>query len=272
MLYLIATPIGNLGDITLRAIETLRAADAVFCEDTRRTASLLTHLGIEKPLISCHAHNERMRSEQLVAMLSEGKEIAYVSDAGMPAVSDPGAVLVRACLAHDLPFTVVPGASAVLTAAVLSGLDPQPFSFFGFLPRETKPKNEMLDAIAKTAHLCILYESPHRVCATLKALHERLGDCDAAVLRELTKKFETACRGTLSELIARFREEPKGECVICVLPKCREGEGADPHALLDELLKSLSVKDAAAVAAERLHISKKQAYALALEHRAKEER
>ena len=272
MLYLIATPIGNLGDITLRAIETLKSCDEIYCEDTRRTAQLLNHLGIEKPLYSCHTHNERMRSEAVAAALRQGKEIAYVSDAGMPGVSDPGAILVQTCIEQGLPYTVAPGASAVLTAAVLCGLPPQPFSFFGFLPRETKPRREMLDTIAKTPHLCILYESPHRVQSSLIDLRERLGNVRAAVLRELTKKFETVYRGTLSELIETFVEEPKGECVIAVLPEPDSAEGtADPNELMDALLQSLSVKDAASVAAEKLHISKKQAYALALERKAQQE-
>ncbi len=264
MLYLVATPIGNLGDITLRAIETLKGADIVFCEDTRRTAQLLHHLGIEKPLKSCEMHSEAQESENVVRLLKEGREVVYVSDAGMPGVSDPGAILVRACVENDLPFTVVPGASAVLTAAVLSGLAPQPFSFFGFLPRETKPRADVLTEIAQTPHLCILYESPHRVQATLKDLYERLGDADAAVLRELTKKFESAYRGKLSALIDTFAEEPKGECVICVLPAPQKAAATDPDALIDELLQTLSVKDAAAVAAQRLHIPKKEAYAMAL--------
>ncbi|MBR0081247.1 MAG: 16S rRNA (cytidine(1402)-2'-O)-methyltransferase [Clostridia bacterium] len=269
MLYLVATPIGNLGDITLRAIETLRACDAVYCEDTRRTAQLMNHLGIEKPLYSCHTHNERMRSVEIIAALREGKELAYVSDAGMPGVSDPGAILAQACVENSLPYTVVPGASAVLTAAVLSGLPPQPFSFFGFLPRETKPRRELLDTIANTPHLCLLYESPHRVRASLQDLCDRLGDVRAAVLRELTKKFESVYRGRLSELIELFAEEPKGECVIAVLPEpSASSDAVDPNACMDVLLETLSVKDAAAAAAERLHIPKKQAYALALERKA----
>lgn len=271
MLYLVATPIGNLGDITYRAAEVLKECDAIYCEDTRRTAQLLNHLGIEKPLISCHTHNERMRSEQVVAALKEGKQIVYASDAGMPGISDPGAILVSACIENGLDVTVVPGASAVLTAAVLSGLPPQPFTFYGFLPRETKPRREMIEAIAKTPHLCILYESPHRVRETLQDLMERLGDCRAAVLRELTKKFETAYRGQLSELITAFETEPKGECVIAVLPEAENVQAdTDPDELMDTLLATMSVKDAAACAAERLHISKKAAYALALARKEKE--
>lgn len=267
MLYLVATPIGNLGDITYRAVETFRACDAVYCEDTRRTGQLLTYLGIEKPLFSCHTHNERMRSAEIAARLQAGEEIVYASDAGMPGVSDPGAILVQACIENGLPFTVIPGASAVLTAAVLSGLPTNHFSFFGFLPRETKPRNAILDTIANTTHTCLLYESPHRVLGTLILLRDRLGDVSGAVLRELTKKFESAHRGTLSELIELFETEPKGECVIAVLPVPKESESLDPKTLFGQLLETMSVRDAAAVAAETLHIPKKQAYAMALKYK-----
>ena len=266
MLYLVATPIGNLGDLSTRAVETLRAVDAIYCEDTRHTGLLLQHFGIQKPLRSLHTHNERERTAEVVAALKDGKEIAYVSDAGMPGVSDPGAMLVEACQSEELPCTVIPGASAVLIAAVLSGLPAQPFSFFGFLPREAKPRREMLDAIAPIRHQVILYESPHRVQATLKDLLDRFGDGPAAVLRELTKKFETVERGTLSSLIERFSEEPKGECVICFVPAVpQQTDAPDLDALLSELLQTESVKDAAAIAAERLELPKKQVYKRALE-------
>lgn len=265
MLYLVATPIGNLQDITLRALETFRACDTVYCEDTRVTQQLLRHYSIEKPLVSCHAHNEKARSGEVVRALLEGKEIVYVSDAGMPGISDPGAALISACIENDLPFTVLPGASAVLTAAILSGIEARPFTFFGFLPRETKPRREVLERIAGAEHLCILYESPHRVQDTLRDLYDCLGDCRAAVLRELTKKFESAYRGTLSELIGQFETEPKGECVITVLPEKRNRENVtDPEALIDALLETMSVKDAAAEAAKTLGIPKKEAYSLAL--------
>ena len=266
MLYLVATPIGNLGDLSTRAVETLRAVDAIYCEDTRHTGLLLQHFGIQKPLRSLHTHNERERTAEVVAALKDGKEIAYVSDAGMPGVSDPGAMLVEACQSEGLPSTVIPGASAVLIAAVLSGLPAQPFSFFGFLPREAKPRRETLDAIAPLRHQVILYESPHRVQATLRDLLDRFGDGPAAVLRELTKKFETVVKGSLSELVERFSEEPKGECVICFIPGQKEDADApDLDALLKALLETESVKDAAAIAAERLNLPKKQVYKRALE-------
>lgn len=266
MLYLVATPIGNLGDMSARAIETLNAADLIYCEDTRHTGLLLQHFGIDKPTRSLHTHNERERTEEVIEALKAGKTIAYVSDAGMPGVSDPGAMLVETCQNEGLPCTVIPGASAVVIAAVLSGLPAQPFSFFGFLPREAKPRREMLDAIAPIRHQVILYESPHRVQATLRDLLDRFGDGPAAVLRELTKKFETVVKGSLSELVERFSEEPKGECVICFVPgQKEEAEAPDLDALLQKLLETESVKDAATIAAERLKLPKKQVYKRALE-------
>ena len=262
MLYLVATPIGNLGDFSPRAVEALSTVDIIYCEDTRHTGLLLNHFSIKKPMRSLHTHNERERTEEVVSALKDGRDIAYVSDAGMPGISDPGAMLVEACQREGLSHTVIPGPSAAVIAAVLSGLPAQPFSFFGFLPRETKPRREMLDAIAALHHQVILYESPHRVQATLKDLYNRFGDGPAAVLRELTKKFETVVTGSLSELIERFSEEPKGECVICFIPG-QKAEDAVPDldALLIDLLKTESVKDAAAIAAERLSLPKSRSIA-----------
>lgn len=267
MLYLVATPIGNLGDISYRAVETIRTADAIYCEDTRRTLQLLRYLEIEKPVVSLHEHNERSRSEEVVRRLKDGETIVYVSDAGMPAISDPGALLVEACILAEQPFTVVPGASAVLTAAILSGLPPQPFTFFGFLPRSGKERKEVLSRIQSTPHLCLLYESPHRVAKTLADLYEWVGDSPAAVLRELTKKFESVYRGTLSVLMEQFCEEPKGECVIAVLPQEKEEEEFDLDAALRELLLTHSTKDAAAIVASTHSVPKKVAYERALKLR-----
>ena len=268
MLYLCATPIGNLGDITLRVIDALKECDAVYCEDTRHTLQLLNHLGIEKPLHACHQHNERAKAAEIAELLRGGKTIVYASDAGMPGVSDPGAALVETCVQSDLPFTVLPGASAVLTAAVMSGLPPQPFTFYGFLPRETKPRKETLAEIAACGHLAILYESPRRVQKTLEALLSACGDRHAAVLRELTKKFEEARRGALSELIPRYDEPPKGECVIAVYcPRlaAETTEAALDAALQKALSRGMSTRDAAAAAALELGVPKKQAYQRALE-------
>lgn len=268
MLLLCATPIGNLGDLTPRVREALSCCDAVYCEDTRRTLTLLNHIGIKKPLVSCYRENERQRAQEVVKRLKEGETIVYVSDAGMPGVSDPGEALIQACIEHSLPYSVLPGASAVLTAAVMSGLPSMPFTFFGFFPREKKEQRFLLNQLKRLGHLAVFYESPNRVGATLKALLSALGDLDAALLRELTKLHEEAVRGTLSELAARYAEiAPRGECVLCIL--CPDGEPetsiVDPDTLIQTLLDSgNSVRDAAAEAAKACGIPKKEAYARAL--------
>ena len=273
MLSLCATPIGNLEDITLRVLRTLQEADVIFCEDTRHSLQLLNHFDIKKPLVSCHTHNERMRAEEVVALLKEGKQVCYISDAGMPGISDPGAALVEACIREELPFTVLPGASATLMSLILSGLSTAHFTFYGFLPRSGKERREALSKISGYDHPVILYESPHRVQATLKDLLEAVGDGDCAVLRELTKKFECVRRGKVSELIPQYETEPKGECVILIDPgtvERQEGE-ADPQAVLIALLQGgASVKEAAAEAAKITGLPKKELYALAVELREKQ--
>ena len=194
MLYLIATPIGNLGDITYRAVDTLQGCDEVWCEDTRQTAKLLNHLGIKKPLISCHEYTQKEKAPQLLEKLKAGLDIVYVSDAGMPGISDPGAVLVQACIEADLPYSVLPGPSAVLTAAVLSGLPLDRFAFFGFLPREGTARKKALSDLVACGCTAILYESPHRVRDTLNDVLAAAGDCPCALVRELTKVHECAGR------------------------------------------------------------------------------
>lgn len=269
MLYLCATPIGNLGDLTPRVREAFSACSAVYCEDTRRTLTLLNHCGIKKPLISCYRENERARADEVVSRLIAGETLVYVSDAGMPGVSDPGEALVRACITHNLPYSVLPGASAVLTAAVMSGFPVVPFTFYGFFPREKKAQKPLLETLKRTDHLVLFYESPNRVHATLLTLLAALGDLDAALLRELTKLHEEVVRGTLGELAARYTEnDPRGECVLAVYCRVAADEGAAPQ--LEETLKSLlsrglSVRDAAAEAARACGVPKKEAYAKALE-------
>ncbi|MEA4915665.1 MAG: 16S rRNA (cytidine(1402)-2'-O)-methyltransferase [Christensenella sp.] len=269
MLLLCATPIGNLGDLTLRVREALTTCDAVYCEDTRRTLTLLNHIGIKKPLVSCYRENERQRAQEVVSRLQAGETIVYVSDAGMPGISDPGEVLIAACIANSLPYSVLPGASAVLMAAVMSGLPAMPFSFFGFFPREKKAQKPLIEQLKRLNHLAIFYESPNRVRATVTALLEGLGDLDAALLRELTKLHEETVRGTLSELAARYAEvDPRGECVLCVYCRAAAQDTNTPD--LEPLLKSLlssgfSVRDAAAEAANACGVPKKEAYAKALE-------
>jgi 16S rRNA (cytidine1402-2'-O)-methyltransferase len=268
MLLLCATPIGNLGDLTPRVREAFSVCSAVYCEDTRRTLTLLNHCGIKKPLISCYRENERARASEVVERLKRGETVVYVSDAGMPGVSDPGEALVRACIENELPYSVLPGASAVLAAAVMSGLPTMPFTFYGFFPRDKKSQKTLLETLRHTDHLVLFYESPNRVVSTLKTLCSALGDLDAAVLRELTKLHEEAAHGTLSQLVARYEETaPRGECVVAVL--CRAQRESVSAEALETVLKALfaqrySVRDASALAASQCGVSKKEAYAKAL--------
>lgn len=266
MLYLCATPIGNMEDITLRVIRVLGAVAAVYCEDTRHTGALLAKLGIKKPLASCRRENEAARAQEIVARVLAGEAVAYVSDAGMPGVSDPGERLVAACVAADAPFTVLPGASAMATALVLSGLPAANACFVGFLPRETKPRREAIDKIARHSGTLIFYESPLRVSATAKELLEKLGDRSAALCRELTKLHEQIVRGTLGEIAQRYAQTPpKGECVLVVAgaPGQEAMPLEDARKLAQALAASgLRAKQGAAELAARAGIAKNEAYAL----------
>lgn len=214
MLYLVATPIGNLEDITLRSLRILNEVDLVYAEDTRHTLKLFNHFDIHKPLFACHAHNERQAAEQIVSLLQEGKQIALVSDAGLPGISDPGSVVVQQVVAANLPFTVLPGACAATTALVLSGLSTSFFSFAGFLPREKKQRIALCAVLQKQTGTIILYESPHRLKDTIRELYLLFGARPAAVCREITKKFEQCIRGTLLDLPEKLPDEVKGECVL----------------------------------------------------------
>ncbi|MCL0312675.1 16S rRNA (cytidine(1402)-2'-O)-methyltransferase [Apilactobacillus sp. TMW 2.2459] len=217
-LYLVPTPIGNLDDMTFRAIKTLKAVDLIAAEDTRHTQQLLNHFEIENKKISFHEHNTQERIPLLVDKLKNGENIAQVSDAGMPSISDPGKELVRACIDADIPVIPLPGANAGLTALIASGLAPQPFYFYGFLKRK---KNEQIDELNNLNHLkstFIIYESPYRLKKTLSNMCEVLGNSrQAVVCRELTKKFEEFNRGKLSELLNWATENtPRGEFLIIV--------------------------------------------------------
>ena len=266
MLYLCATPIGNMEDITLRVIRVLGAVAAVYCEDTRHTGALLAKLGIKKPLASCRRENEAARAQEIVARVLAGEAVAYVSDAGMPGVSDPGERLVAACVAADAPFTVLPGASAMAMALVLSGLPAANACFVGFLPRETKPRREAIDKIARHSGTLIFYESPLRVSATAKELLERLGNRNAALCREMTKLHEQVARGRLADISQRYAQTPpKGECVL-VVEGAFEQESMpleDVQKLAETLAASgLRAKEAAAELAARAGIAKNEAYTL----------
>ena len=215
MLYVVATPIGNLGDITSRALEVLRDVDLIAAEDTRHSGIMLKHFGVKKPLLSYHEHNEAMRAAQLVERLAAGENVALITDAGMPGLSDPGARLIRECIKRELPFTVVPGASSILTALAGSGFSMEKFCFRGFLPNKSGRRERELRAAADREETTIFFESPYRLTKTLAACGEMMPDRQLCVARELTKKFEEFRRGTASELLAHYTARPpKGEIVL----------------------------------------------------------
>jgi 16S rRNA (cytidine1402-2'-O)-methyltransferase len=214
----VATPIGNREDITRRAVQVLAAADVIACEDTRHSRPLLDHLGIHKPLVSLHEHNEARRSAELIERARNGETIALITDAGMPAISDPGYRLLQACLAAGVAYTVLPGPSAVLTALVGSGFPTHAFFFGGFLPIKKGKRRSALDAGLRAEHTTIYFESPHRLLSTLEILAELDPAAPACVARELTKKFETYHRASAAELLEHFRAHPpKGE-IVFLLP------------------------------------------------------
>lgn len=217
MLYVVATPIGNLGDITLRAIETLKSVDVVAAEDTRRSGMLLKHLGIKKPFISYHEHNEATRTTELVERLARGENVALITDAGTPALSDPGLRLIRECIKREVPFTIIPGPSSILTALVGSGFSTHKFSFRGFLPVRSGKRERELRAAAESEATVIFFESPYRLTKTLAACVDIMPDRQLCVARELTKKFEEFRSGTANELLAHYQlHPPKGEIVLVI--------------------------------------------------------
>jgi len=276
-LVLVATPIGNLGDLAPRAVATLRAADWIYAEDTRRTRALLSHCGIEAGgrLRALHAHNEEHGAAKIVELVTGGATVAYVSDAGMPAISDPGERLVRACADAGVAVSVVPGPSAVLGALALSGLPTVPFTFVGFLARKGRERTERVRAVAMSPVTTVLFEAPLRIAATLVDLAAVAGDArPAAVVRELTKLHESVVRGTLGELAvaAAAGDIPaKGECVIVVGGAPVVTEPSDPEAAAaraDTLLAGgLGARDAARALSDELGLSRRDAYDLVIARR-----
>ena len=218
-LYLVATPIGNLEDITLRAIRVLKEADLIACEDTRQTQKLLQHYAIHKEMISYHAHNELTRAPELVIQLEQGAQVALVSDAGTPVVSDPGHRLVVLCLRHHIPVVPIPGPSALVAALAASGLPSDEFLFVGFLPPRAGARRKKLDALKAEPRALVLYEAPHRLADTLSDAAEILGSRHAVVAREVTKILEEFLRGTLAELRDAAKERaPRGEITLIIGP------------------------------------------------------
>lgn len=219
-LYLVPTPIGNLKDITLRALEVLKDVDVIAAEDTRQTLKLLNHYQIKKTLISYHQHNELGKSESIIDRIRNGEKIALVTDAGTPGISDPGAVIVQRCIEEEIEFEVLPGATAITTAVVYSGLDTSKFLFRGFLPRENKDRKPIIEELRDRTETLIFYEAPHRLLDTLKFLYESLGNRKIAVCRELTKLHEQVFRASLDEAIKYFDENsPRGEFVLVIQGK-----------------------------------------------------
>lgn len=223
ILYLCATPIGNLGDMTPRAVETLREADVIAAEDTRNSIKLLNHFGIHTPMTSYHEYNKIEKAEQLTGQLLGGKNVALITDAGMPAISDPGEVLVRKCQEAGITVTALPGACACVTALALSGLPARRFCFEGFLPSDKKERREILTQLSCELRTMILYEAPHRLQKTLSELYTVLGDRKITLCRELTKRFETVLPTTIAAALERYgSEEPRGEYVLVI-----EGRSAE---------------------------------------------
>lgn len=222
-LYLCATPIGNLQDMTPRVVDTLRAVDVIAAEDTRNSIKLLNHFQIHTPMTSYHEYNKVEKAGQLLGKLLEGQDVALITDAGTPAISDPGEVLVRMCHESHVPVTSLPGACACITALTLSGLPARRFCFEGFLPGDKKEKRAVLEQLASERRTIILYEAPHHLVRTLEELYASLGDRRITLCRELTKKFETVTPTTLAQATAYYkREEPRGEYVLVIEGKSEE--------------------------------------------------
>ena len=226
-LHVVATPIGNLEDVTLRALRVLGEAELVFAEDTRRTRILLDRHGVKARPVSLHAHNEAARIEQALAVLRTGADVALVSDAGTPLVCDPGERLVAAAIADGHRVEALPGPSAVLTALAVSGLPPLPFTFVGYLPRRDSARTRFLEAQRDRPETLVCFETPHRIAASLKALHEVLGDRPACAARELTKLHEEVVRGPLSELAQHFSQAARGEFTLVIAGAPAGGDRAD---------------------------------------------
>jgi len=219
-LYVVPTPIGNLKDITLRALEALESADIIAAEDTRQSLKLLNKYNIKKPLVSYHKFNEQNKSESIIQMLKDGKTVALVSDAGTPGISDPGSVIIKKCLVEGIGFEVLPGATAVITALVYSGMETDKFAFMGFFPRETKERKKLIQYIRDREETIIMYEAPHRLLESLAFLRDNLGNRRIAVCRELTKIHEEIYRGDTQEAIDHFASKQiKGEIVLVIKGK-----------------------------------------------------
>lgn len=265
-LYLVATPIGNLRDITLRAIDTLAMADVVACEDTRVSGKLFQALGFKAKLMALHDHNEVSQTPYLLSLIAEGKAVALISDAGMPLISDPGYKLVRECLEKGVYVTSMPGANSPLMALQLSGLPSDNFSFLGFLPSKTKARRDVLEAWKSVPTTLIIFESANRLEDSCKDILEVLGDRPMTLTRELTKKFEDVWPSTAAGILERVQKdgEPKGEIVLVIGRGTEEKAEIDVDALLKSALSTMTMKEAVSAVVEATGLPKKQIYNAAL--------
>lgn len=275
-LFLVPTPIGNLKDITLRALEVLKEVDIIAAEDTRQTLKLLNHFEIKKTLINYHKHNEQSKGDEIIAILKSGQNIAIVTDAGTPGISDPGAIVVSKCIEQGIEFEVLPGATAITTALVYSGLDTTKFIFRGFVPRETKERKKLISEIIEARETLIFYESPHRILSTLTFFVENFGDRRIALCRELTKFYEEIKRGTITEVIQSFEGKSiKGEFVIVLegksqkeideqIRKSNEELGIEQH-IIQFIDQGMSKKEAIKEVAKLRGLAKKEVYKYSIE-------
>lgn len=273
ILYVCATPIGNLKDITLRVLDTLKKVDLIAAEDTRHTRKLLSHYDIRKPLTSYHEHNEKQRAEELLERLRSGNHIALVSDAGMPGISDPGQHLIQRCYQEGISVDVLPGANAALTALVLSGIGADRFLFYGFLPASKSERNKVLESLVSQKVTLIFYEAPHRLLTVLQSMKEIIGNRNGAVVRELTKMHQSVHRGSLEKLISEFQEkEPRGECCVLIEPPEEETlDQGNPSEWLRELAEleeeGMESKEAMKMVAKKYGISKREVYRAKIERK-----
>ena len=271
MLYLCATPIGNLEDITFRVIETLKNVDGIAAEDTRTSIKLLNHYNIKTPMTSYHEHNKVDKGKQLIERMKRGESVALISDAGTPGISDPGEELVKRCYEEGIKVTSLPGPSACITALSMSGQSTKRFAFEGFLPRGKKERQSRLEAMKDEARTLVVYEAPHRLVKALKEINAVFGNREVSVCREITKRYETVVRANVEEVISYFEEKPpKGECVVVIA-------GREPEEIQQEkqerwksisleehmeltLLEGMDRKEAMKVVAKERGISKREVY------------
>ena len=274
-LYLCATPIGNLEDITYRAVRTLKEADLIAAEDTRNSVKLLNHFDIKTPMTSYHEHNKIEKGKRLVERLQRGDNVALITDAGTPGISDPGEELVRMCMDEGIKVTAIPGAAACITGLTMSGLPTRRFAFEAFLPADKKEQRAVLEELSAETRTIVLYEAPHRLARTLRLLYETLGERKVSVCRELTKRHETVFESMLSEAAAYYEsQEPRGECVIIVEGKSRKQQKEEREASWKKMsieehmayyeMQGVDKKEAMKIVAKDRGIGKREVYKMLL--------